>query len=51
MISFGLNNASNTIADCALRVRRIRLAIELVRTVGEYFTEKRPKERMDCFLK
>ncbi|KAI6233891.1 hypothetical protein M3Y99_00858700 [Aphelenchoides fujianensis] len=36
--------------DCALRVRRVRLAIEMVKTVGEYFGEGRPKERMDCFL-
>ncbi|KAI6202145.1 Nonsense-mediated mRNA decay protein 2 [Aphelenchoides besseyi] len=51
LISFNINVAGNKIAlDCALRSRRIRLAIELVRTVGEYFVEGRPKERMDCFL-
>ncbi|KAI6216020.1 hypothetical protein M3Y94_00454100 [Aphelenchoides besseyi] len=51
LISFNINAAGNKVAlDCALRTRRIRLAIELVRTVGEYFVEGRPKERMDCFL-
>lgn len=51
LISFGITTAQGALQDCAVRIRRVRLAIELVKTVGEFFEEGKSKERMDCFLK
>ncbi|CAD5225429.1 unnamed protein product [Bursaphelenchus xylophilus] len=50
VISLGITTSYGALLDCALRVRRIRLTIEMVKVVGEFFGDGKSKERMDCFL-
>ncbi|CAD5218291.1 unnamed protein product [Bursaphelenchus okinawaensis] len=50
LISFGITTTHGALLDCAVRLKRIRLVLEVVHVVGEYFYDGKSKERLDCFF-